>query len=50
MSVGTSLSTFSHQRYQNFKTSCASYTNGLPLAAKVHRIICLSLAMHALCR
>ncbi len=32
--------------YQNFKTSWASYANRLPLAAKVHKTVCLSLAMY----
>ena len=31
---------------QFLKASCANYAKGLPLAAKVHRTICLSLAMH----
>ena len=30
---------------QLLKASCASYANGLPLAAKVHWTVCLSLAM-----
>ena len=46
MSVGVCLNTFSYRRYQNFKTSCASYANGLLLAAKVQRTICISLAMY----
>ena len=35
---------------QFLNANCAIYAKGLPLAAKVHRTICLSLAMHALCR
>ena len=35
---------------QLLKASCASYAKGLPLAAKVHWTVCLSLAMLALCQ